>query len=134
MRPLTFYITDLLFFFSSHICFVQEPIRAQSVGQAIYSHMGRTVKNQTSHVRHVGVPKGCNKEFLWESLLPDACSINSPSESQLCSVGLWSGLSYRRPVRGDSVAEGYSDRKSSHSRSSDRLPSSSSRSSSSSGL
>lgn len=26
-----------------------------------------------------GDPKGCNKEFLWTSLHPDACSINSPS-------------------------------------------------------
>lgn len=60
------------------------------------------VQLKTRHLMSVmlGVPKGCNKEFLWACLLPDACSINSPSESQLCSVGLWSGLSYRRPVRG----------------------------------
>lgn len=26
-----------------------------------------------------GIPKGCNKEFLWTGLHPDACSVNSPS-------------------------------------------------------
>lgn len=40
-----------------------------------------------------GIPKGCNKEFLWPSLYPDTCSINSPSgerdkESQLWLLGL----------------------------------------------
>lgn len=39
-----------------------------------------------------GIPKDCNKEFLWTDLHLDACSINSPSgarDKENVSVVAW---------------------------------------------
>lgn len=51
-------------------------------GQAISNDTGLKeliFKSDISCLSCSGISKGCNKEFLWTGLHPDACSVNSPS-------------------------------------------------------